>query len=357
MQTYIDRITDISNQAYSQLLTHLAAHHTSNDIAKYIKDIGSEVELFLKEGIYNNTRNRDTFEVLVNHLVSQDVSQTSIDSLHELRKKYNKAKHDPSTIISGKEAMTILQDTNKALVEIKNVGLGISSRNQSYERILWFAGWDHITSGDTEISIMIPSTGERLPPALDYFNIVWDGWEPLISHFVKQGQLLLGREQFPEKVYDILSGGDFLDAGVFIGDYRELILEISKYVDLERESRLLPNLQRKNDPNAIYYAMVYATCDVISEGMFVEERNELEEALLIIANYKYAVDTASQYARKLAPQMVNILLELKEEHRNCIEGPLFFTEKTFGTLMTSAYINCKQPPIKVTNDGKLYSII
>ncbi|MBT2292359.1 hypothetical protein J7E73_25160, partial [Paenibacillus albidus] len=358
VQTFIDEIIDVVNQAYDLLLSNLAADHTSYDIAKYIKDVGSRVETFLKEGIYNNTRNRDTFEVIVNDIAPLGLSRSSIESLHELRKKYNKAKHDPSTFIRGLEAIKIIQDTNAALIEMKTLGLGGTSRVQSYERVLWIAGWDHITSGETEISIMIPSAlDERMPPSIDFFNITCRGWEPLITKFVTQGQLLMGKEYFPAKVYDFLNVEDFLDAGIFIGNYRNLILEISKYVDLKQENKLLPNLQRKNDPISIYYAMVYATCDVISEGMFIDNQGELEDAILIIASYKYAVEITSEFARKLVPSMANILMRLKDEHRNKIEGPFFLTEENFNIFKKISYFKSEQPPIIVTKDGKLYSLL
>lgn len=357
LRTYIDIALDTVDQAYNQLLSKLATHHTSKEISEYIKDVGSELETFLKEGIFNNSRNRDSLQKKINDLLNLGLSQISIDSFHDLRERYNEAKHDPAIIFNGLAITKLLRNTKTALEEMKTLNMGTTIKQQNYERFVWIASWDHLTTGDTEISIMIPYDGEGFPPSIDFFNISWVGWDEIVNKFVNSEELMMGKEHFPEKVYNTLNIEDFNDAGVFFGDYRELVLEISKYVDINDEKKLLPNLQRKNDPIAIYYALVYSVCDVISEGLFEENLDALTDAIHVISSYKYAVDDNSEYAKSLAPKLANILLELQPEHKEHITGPFFVSQEAFLSIKNSTYISHERPPIQVTIDGRLYSTL
>ncbi|WNS82222.1 hypothetical protein RRU94_15905 [Domibacillus sp. DTU_2020_1001157_1_SI_ALB_TIR_016] len=358
MRSSVDIILDITNQAYHEALNILATHHTPKDLLKYIKDVGVETELFLRESIYHNRNNRDNFKLLIDNLSRFNVSTTSIISLNELRREYNKAKHDPTTTIQSLDVIKIIKNTYNALKEIKDLNLGSNMKTQSYSRVVWIAGWDHFNSGDTEIQIMIPYDGNKFPPHIDFFNIHWEGWDKLIERFKVNNTLLMGKEYFPDNVYNMLQNtGDFIGAGIYNGDYRELILEISKYVDSSIEEELIPDLQRKNAPIAIFYAIIYSTCDVISEGRFVHDIEVLKETILSIATYKYAILGESLYTNEWIPIMAEILMNLKEEHRNHLEGPIFLSSDKFESMRKESYITKKSPNIQITNDGKLLVLL
>lgn len=178
---------------------------------------------------------------LINGLSKFGLSEDLKTSLHELRKLYNNAKHSPTYKTSTDKILEILKETISCLKEIKEKNLGFDPIVNTYRRTVWIAGWDHYTTGDTEVHIMIPYDGDRYIPSIDYFNITWSGWDEIINKFVSTEELLMGKEYFPRKVYsDLESERDFVDAGVFKGDYKTLVLELSKYVDEKNEKSLLP---------------------------------------------------------------------------------------------------------------------
>lgn len=95
MSSYFEEIIDTLNQAYSMSIKISGTHHTESDVKTFLKEIGSVVELFLKEAVYENKRNKDDFYELIKNLANLGVSIDSIKTLHKLRQSYNKAKHNP----------------------------------------------------------------------------------------------------------------------------------------------------------------------------------------------------------------------------------------------------------------------
>lgn len=121
MRKPTDIIIDIAAQAYSSALRLLATHHTTSDLLDFIKDVGGEIEIFLKQSIYHNERNRDTFDTLINDLIEIGVSQVSVDALHEIRRKYNKAKHETDNSFNSIDLVNVLKGAKESLVELKSI--------------------------------------------------------------------------------------------------------------------------------------------------------------------------------------------------------------------------------------------
>ncbi|MEM5643082.1 hypothetical protein AAHB52_20865 [Bacillus toyonensis] len=257
------------------------------------------------------------------------------------------------------EAIKILNDVRIVLSEIKDLDIGIvnTCRAEEYERVVWIAGWDHFTTGDTEIAIVIPyeyDGSKTFIPTLDYFNIHSEGWNKIIERFSQTNKLHMGKEYFLDSTYDYISGlGDFIEAGVYIGDYRELIIEISRHVDLKKEKALLPNLQRKNDFLSMFFAVIYASCDVICEGKWSKSTEEMQNSIYQILEYRYAAPLDSQHILKLVPKVVTSLEKLKTNHRRIIKGPKFLPEEKYTLLEKQAYIIMREMKVLVTNEGEL----
>ncbi len=359
MRTHIEIIDDIVSQAYINALRISSTHHTEHDVKSFLKEIGSTIELFLKEAVYVNRKNRDNFFDLINELARLGVSSKSIHTLQQLRTSYNKAKHNPRTRITIMEAIKILTDVKLVLSEIRDLNIGVvnDSRHEEYDRVVWIAGWDHFTTGDTEIAILVPYEydGTRISiPTLDFFNIHWEGWDKVINKFSSENNLYMGKDYFPDSTYEYISGmEDFINAGVYTGDYRELIIEISKHVDPKKEQCLLPNLQRKNDISAMFYAVIYASCDAICEGKWSKSIEEMQNSIYRILEYRYAAPLDSPYVLKIVPEVVKGLAKLKTEHANFIKGPKFLPEEKCKLLEKQSYINLKKMKVLVTNEGEL----
>ncbi|MBA9029411.1 hypothetical protein, partial [Peribacillus huizhouensis] len=335
MKTHVEVIIDTLNDAYSNALKISSCHHTENDVKKFLKEIGSAIELFLKEAVYGNRRNRDDFYELIKDLDNLGVSRDSIKNLQKLRDSYNKAKHNPRSQVNIISAMKILTDIKTILIEISSLNIGIVNEPKTinYQRVVWIAGWDHYSTGETEISIIVPyeHDGTRISiPTFEHFNIQWEGWEDIIKKFVAKNNLLMGKDHLPEGFYTYVSGlGEFIEAGVFSGDYRELIIEISKYVDKEMENKLLPNLQRKNDLASMFYAVLYASSDVIDEGKYSMDIEEMRQSVNYILENRYAVETNSENVKKLVLVMVTLLSNLQSEHTTSVQGPIFVHKEKY----------------------------
>ncbi|ANF37967.1 hypothetical protein IM717_00750 [Bacillus velezensis] len=354
MRYKIDIVIDTVSQVYNEVLQTLATHHTIRDLLNYIEDVGSVLEGFLKESIYKSEKNRENFFSLINGLSKFGLSEDLKTSLHELRKLYNNAKHSPTYKTSTDKILEILKETISCLKEIKEKNLGFDPIVNTYRRTVWIAGWDHYTTGDTEVHIMIPYDGDRYIPSIDYFNITWSGWDEIINKFVSTEELLMGKEYFPRKVYsDLESERDFVDAGVFKGDYKTLVLELSKYVDEKNEKSLLPFFQRGNNPRAMFYGVIYAVCEAINEKGF--RRNNIEEfrkSVQLLASYKYACPRNSEIVQKYIISVADFLMGLNDEHTKRIEGPLFFTQRRFEMQKNAAYLKSKELPLIITNQGE-----
>lgn len=164
---------------------------------------------------------------------------------------------------------------------------------------------------------------------------------------------IMGKEYLPERFYSYVSSlGEFIEAGVFNGDYRELIIEISKYVDMEMENKLLPNLQRRNDLASMFYAVMHASSDAIAEGKHSLNIEEMQQSINCILEQRYAALTNSKNVSKLVLDMVNLFLNLKPEHVTSFQGPIFVHEEKYEQYRKKAYIEERKLKILVTNDGE-----
>jgi hypothetical protein len=98
--------------------------------------------------------------------------------LHDLRRLYNSAKHDPSwtpSILDLQGLFSRLGNVIGALAA-NNVGLLNKEIQNRFHQIFWLAVWDHFIGGDSEVHVIDPYRGGR-PPTLDmvYVDLVrWD---------------------------------------------------------------------------------------------------------------------------------------------------------------------------------------
>jgi len=54
------------------------------------------------------------------------------------------------------------------------------------------AAWDHYTSSDTEVHVMVPYAKGNFSTLLDYYNIKWEGWQQIVDRFGADGSLEMG---------------------------------------------------------------------------------------------------------------------------------------------------------------------
>lgn len=166
----------------------------------------------------------------------------------------------------------------------------------------------------------------------------------------------MGKDHLPESYYSYISGlGEFIEAGVFSGDYKELIIEISKYVDNETENNLLPNFQRKNDFSSMFYAVMHASIDAINEGKYSSDIEEMRQSVNFILEQRYSASTNSENVSKLVLMMINLIKSLKQEHTTSIQGPIFVLKEKYEQCRKKAYIEEKELKVLVTNEGEFFA--
>jgi hypothetical protein len=307
MRTRGEAQIEKAKQARQEAVMLSGRNHTSSEMASIIRDNGSEIELFLKEVIYSGKHNGWNFVRLIDELQQFGVGQNIIDDLHTVRNEYNCAKHDPTYPAPPERIIQTLGIAVSAIEALQNAGIGDinSAATQTYRRTFWIGTWYHIIGGDIEIHICLPAIDSLFPPDFDMIYIDGSSWDRAVSTFLKSGELRLGKGTIPDKLYDFWYGeGDFLAAGVFHGNYRELMSVLSAN---ERREDLLPFLKRVDDIIAVWNAMLLGIVDLSTEEL-TGDTDEVAAQLVKIVSDRYAIPRHTPIARALVPDLANLLM-------------------------------------------------
>jgi hypothetical protein len=132
--------------------------HTPNDFNDLLIRVGASVEVFLKDHVYGGV-NRRNFVALIDDLYPLGLSAESQALLHDLRLAYNEAKHNPSYTAEIQSVAKVLGNAESALKEVTHLSVGTMQTpvSPSFRRLMWFAAWDHVIGGDTEVGIFLPA--------------------------------------------------------------------------------------------------------------------------------------------------------------------------------------------------------
>src|SRR5262245_35528850 len=96
MATRGEGIVGAAAQAHAEAIALSGRDHTPQEFAGFLKDLGSDVEVFLKDAVYAGTQNSTNFVALINGLPGLGLPNAVTAPLHALRQGYNSAKHNPS---------------------------------------------------------------------------------------------------------------------------------------------------------------------------------------------------------------------------------------------------------------------
>jgi len=172
MKSKIEAILEKVSEIKKRLTLVMGMTHSQEDYAIYLKNIGSEFEKFLKDAVFNNTKNNLNLIQLIEELSNEGISQNSIDKFHLLRSYYNSLKHNPNFSTSVIYAEEIINNLHSGLSEIKEKSIGKINKNyiRANSRVLWFYAWDDYAGGMTELNLFLPNyeldfskCGEYLP--------------------------------------------------------------------------------------------------------------------------------------------------------------------------------------------------
>ena len=286
--------------------------HMQDDFAIYIKNIGGEIEKFLKDAVYDNQINNQNFYTLIERLRTLGISEPSINNLHSLRNYYNSLKHDPSFTTTIIEAEKVIDDTVLSLneIEAKSIGKITDTYSQNTNRVLWICAWDDYIGGMTELNLFLPNYELDFPYSVEYFNISLEGWTVFKNKYTATGELQLGKEYVSEKAYNVWSKNvDMIGVGRFTGDVRELIRTLSTLINKDRESKLLEFLRRKNDSFSVLASITYAIHDTFISNKWTNFQDFKDEVYLR-ADFDYGIEmdstTLEYYMNKISESVLNI---------------------------------------------------
>jgi hypothetical protein len=326
MATYGDLLLDDYRSTLEQLsqLTHKA--YTEQEVRDLISKIGTKTELYLKAIAFPVKNPRDNFVSFINELKTVAIAQAQVDWLHDLRKLYNDAKHNPGAQVTLLSATATIRNAEKTVLVIVGKGIGNSSlvNRLNSHRVYWIAAWDHYTSGDTEVHIIIPGESEHWlgPPTFDMVNIKLLEWEDVKSKLSIAGLLSDPDGMIPKKQLESFKkDDDFLAAFVWEGEYRILLNVLAQH---ELRQELIGGLNRQDTGHYMQIAFLLAMLDVVTSSNSIAN---LESNIQTQATISYGVPKDYVHSSRITDGLVSLVKKLTVNDWANIHGPKWLTDK------------------------------
>lgn len=333
MATYGQLMKRNTDDVLTEVVKISGTDHTLDQIGALVKDLGGELEVFLKEVIHQSRDRKMTLEIAINNLSRFGIGASDLDNLHRLRLAYNGFKHDARYSMTTFEVISMLSDASKSIEAVISAGVGTTNARvvKISTRMFWICAWDHFLGGDTEVHIVPPALNVWLPPTLEVIYIEMSDWNKVLNDLSHAGKLYMGRSHLPESFWDdCIAEDDFLNAGVFEGEYRVLISTLAMYEKKRPPGReLLPFLERQNNSSSMWSSTLHAAGDVAMQAQMPLDAESLTDLIVRTAAHEYAAPVTSVYARKYSEQWANLLLNIKIEDRSKITGPVFVDSRMF----------------------------
>lgn len=277
---------------------------------------------------------RDTFANLVDQLAGQGLSQDHLHSLHGLRLLYNRSKHEPGAEFSVKESQDMIAAAQRALCELTTLGIGVSTSQHSpaLRHHLWVGFWDHYTWGSTEAAIMLPSDHWTHVGTVDVIHLRAMLWDALKAELIAHPRFHLGEAHFvPEVWASFCREGDFLNAGVWDGDYGEIVRLLVPYEFREINDQLLPGLSRTDQYISVGAAVIMSLVDIARAASAPLDADELAGLILKRASEEYALSIDAPHVRTAARQVSDLVAGVPFGDWTHLSGPALVA----GTVSTA----------------------
>lgn len=306
-------LRELSHQAYE-----------AEGIGKILQPVASHIELFLRSTVFPLSGRGDTFKTLIDNLANLGLPATDVVKLDALRDHYNKIKHQAGFVPGLVQSTSILRDARDALAAVISLAPGRTNQPADKKVIhhLQVGFWDNYVGGDTEITISLPSDHWTGASTLDTLFIRAMSWDDLKADLLADRRFHLGQEHFSPEVWKFMSGeGDFLNAGIWEGSYRDLIRILAKHEWREINDQLLPGLARQHNATSIGTALTMAAVDIVGAGAFLDA-DALTEQILWRADTEYALNTSSSGIGLAARQIAELILTVPSPQQAELIGPV-----------------------------------
>lgn len=301
-------------------------HYEETDVRSIVERLGSRIERFFKTAVFPGAAAADTFDTLINRLKSVGIDKSARAQLHALRDLYNDAKHDPSAPVRLKRAADTIAATRNAVQTLIATGIGATAApiEKVISRLLWVTAYDVYVGGVTEVYVSLPLPDDIFATHLD---LVWiDGlaWDAMKAELLATECFHYGSEHFDPAVYArFAQEQDFLNAGIWDGDYRQLIRIISKYEDRPTAARIIPDLRRDHMSIAVLSAIALAGVDVATVAAAPLAVNELKAAILKHADEVYAMPDERSWVQSAATGLAELIVQLPFAAWLQLSGPFW----------------------------------
>ncbi|UVK49992.1 hypothetical protein DBIPINDM_007235 (plasmid) [Mesorhizobium sp. AR02] len=267
----------------------------------------------------------DNFFTLIEQFKSTSLHGDRVPPLHAMRDLYNRSKHKPQEPLALGEAIRTVQNTVVTLNDV--CALGIGAVGTPFERELmyhlWIAFWDNYANGVTEAAIMLPSDHWTYVGTVDTLHMDIQSWDALKAKLLAHPRFRMGKDHFEPKVWEgFHAEGDFLNAGVWDGDYGELVRLVAPFDDSSIGERMLPGLARHDSLTSIGTALIAAMIDIVRSSSEPMSRDELAEAIKTRANSEYAMPRDKGSVAEAAAQIATLVDTVPLDQRQRLAGPV-----------------------------------
>jgi hypothetical protein len=325
--------------------------YTDEQLKKILNKVGCRIELYFKSILFPLKSSRKNFEYFIDLLSTYSVSQSIVDIFHELRKKYNSAKHDPKSSITRTELIGLLKQIKQCFIDLEPFNIGESNNdfNQEYKRTFWVTVYDHILHGDSEIQIVLPVDERNYIPNIDLFYIDMSDWDKVKNDLSIIGSVFPGKTSLHPDIYGHFKNMDidFWDIIAFEGTYKSLISTISEYHI--KYNNMIPMLKREFNLHRILQSIIMATMDAVFQvaNQDVINIQVFTEQIKNRSINDYGVDSQNINIDELIEDIYKMLTKIDINNWLSLSGPIYINYDDFNVLKKDALVIHEKFPIAI----------
>ena len=163
---------------------------------------------------------------------------------------------------------------------------------------------------EDEVYVSLPFADEVFATHIDVVWIKGLAWDALKADLIHTGCFYYGGEHFSPEVYERFKEGDFINAGIWDGDYGQLVRIISSYEDRPTAGELIPDLRRDHMYIAVLSSIALACVDVATKATEPLSPDELSSAILAQADRTYAMPSERPWVVATANVLADMVVQL-----------------------------------------------
>ena len=296
--------------------------HDDEDIRPIVETVSAKFERFMKSAVWPQIKPRTKLHTCIEDLKQCNVPQGDISNLHGLRDLYNTAKHDPQQRLKLSESHATLVLARAAVASLVGTSVGLTGASASVvaNSLLWVTGHDVYTHGVTEVYVSLPLK-DRFATHVDMVWIQGKDWDALINDLNGSSCFQYGEGAFDAATFKHFVEGDFINAGVWEGDYRELVRILAKYEDRETNTDVLQGLRRESNSVSVLSSVALAGRDVANGATAALPVGLLTTSILDRADSVYAMPKSAQGVQRAATDLAALLTQLSISEWGQLVGP------------------------------------